>query len=165
MAASSTADSWSGAFKRGLDLAASHMAIQRIWCDHRLIAPLVSASLVFRSIIPILVYPSQVMSCDVSPVYCIVLRYPRPLLKCSGQVIFADTAVSVFIMGGSMDADRASAEKTCEAETGKAETAKKKKPYNTPSLRFLTSAEISALSCDKSSSTQNGSSLNRKPPG
>ena len=31
MAASSTANSWSGAFKRGLDLAASHMAIQRIW--------------------------------------------------------------------------------------------------------------------------------------
>ena len=59
-----------------------------------------------------------------------------------------------------MDADRASTEKTCEAET-----AKKKKPYNTPSLRFLTSAEISALSCDKISSTQSGSSLNRKPPG
>jgi hypothetical protein len=94
--------------------------------------------------------------------YCDI---PRPSLKCSGQVIFADTAVSVFIMGGSMDADRASTEKTCEAKTGKAETATKKKPYNTPSLRFLTSAEISALSCDKISNTPSGSTLNRKPHG
>ncbi len=64
-----------------------------------------------------------------------------------------------------MDADRASTEKTCEAEIGKAETAKKKKPYNTPSLRVLSESEISALSCDKISNTQSGSTLNRKPPG
>ena len=62
-----------------------------------------------------------------------------------------------------MDADRVSTEKTCEPETGKAETATKKKPYNTPSLRVLTVSEVSALSCDKLSSTQSGSSLNRKP--
>src|SRR6266436_6257950 len=92
MAASSTADSWSGAFKRGLDLAVSHVAIQRIWCDHRLIAPLFLPLLVFIRIIPLLAYPFQVMSCDVSPVYCIVLRYPRSLLGCGGQVIFTDAA-------------------------------------------------------------------------
>jgi hypothetical protein len=64
-----------------------------------------------------------------------------------------------------MDADRVSTEKTYESEKGKAETATKKKPYNTPSLRFLTAPEISTLSCGKLSSTQNGSSLKRKPPG
>jgi hypothetical protein len=64
-----------------------------------------------------------------------------------------------------MGADRVSTEKTYESEKGKAETATKKKPYNTPSLRFLSESEISALSCDKISSTQSGATLNRKPPG
>jgi hypothetical protein len=62
-----------------------------------------------------------------------------------------------------MDADRTRTETTCEPEKVKAETAKKKKPYNTPSLRVLAMSEISALSCAKLSSTQSGSNLNRKP--
>jgi hypothetical protein len=64
-----------------------------------------------------------------------------------------------------MGADRVSTEKTYESQKGKAETATKKKPYNTPSLRVLSESEISALSCDKISNTQSGSTLNRKSPG
>jgi hypothetical protein len=63
-----------------------------------------------------------------------------------------------------MDADRVSTEKKYESENGKTETATKKKPYNTPSLRVLSESEISALSCDKISNAPSGSTLNRKPP-
>jgi hypothetical protein len=56
---------------------------------------------------------------------------------------------------GKLSTDKSSVEKTPEPATGK-------KPYKTPTLRFESVFEVSALACGKLTSTQSGCKFSRK---
>jgi hypothetical protein len=100
--------------------------------------------------------PTKWRPADLAQIYIVVVKLCRHSELKDNQVIIRECGVrEMESVEGSLDNNQSSSEKTPEPAAGK-------KKYTTPSLRYESVFEVSALACGKLSSTQSGCRSSRK---